>query len=64
MEKKALVYGIRLFNSDELDEIPEAYVMTKDGETKTITLHLIEGTMEECRSQLMQSLDAFFELQN
>ncbi len=62
MKKKALVYGIRLFNAEDLDEVPEAYVITKDGKTTTITLHLLEGTVEQCRSQLMQSLDAFFEL--
>lgn len=62
MEKLALVYGIRLFRAEELDEIPEAYVLTRDGETSTITMHLIEGSLEQCRKQLMQSLDAFFEM--
>jgi len=62
MAKKAIVYGIRLFNADELEEVPEAYVMMKDGSTNTVTLHLIEGTVEECKTQLLQSLDAFFEL--
>jgi hypothetical protein len=62
MEKKAIVYGIRMFNPEELDEVPEAYVMMKDGTTNTITMHLIEGSPEECKNQLLQSLDAFFEL--
>ncbi|MBZ5537786.1 MAG: allantoinase [Acidobacteriia bacterium] len=62
MEKKAIVYGIRMFDAEELDEVPEAYVMMKDGTTNTITMHLIEGSAEECKTQLLQSLDAFFEL--
>lgn len=62
MERKAIVYGIRMFDADTLDEVPEAYVMMKDGETNTITLHLIEGTKEQCKQQLLQSLDAFFDL--
>ncbi len=62
MEKKSLVYGIRLFEADELDEIPDAYVMMKGGRTTPITMHLIEGNVSQCRAQLMQSLDAFFEL--
>lgn len=62
MEKKAIVYGIRLFNAEELEEVPEAYVVMKDGSTNTVTLHLLEGSVEECKTQLFQSLDAFFEL--
>ncbi len=62
MDKRAIVYGIRMFNAEELEEIPEAYVLMKDGTTNTITLHLIEGSPEECKAQLLQSLDAFFEL--
>jgi hypothetical protein len=62
MEKKAIVYGIRMFDAEELEEVPEAYVIMKDGTTNTITMHLIEGSPEECKTQLLQSLDAFFEL--
>ncbi|MDD5544260.1 MAG: allantoinase [Acidobacteriia bacterium] len=63
MSQKALVYGIRMFEAGELDEVPEAFVMTKEGKTTTITMHLIEGDLEQCRAQLLRSLDAFFEFQ-
>jgi hypothetical protein len=59
---KPIVYGIRMFDAGTLDEVPEAYVMMKNRKTNTITLHLIEGTKEQRKQQLLQSLDAFFEL--
>lgn len=63
MKNRALVYGIRMFKAGELDEVPEAFVMTKEGETTTVTMHLIEGDLEQCKAQLFRSLDAFFEFQ-
>jgi len=33
-----------------------------DGSSGRVTMHLIEGTRAQIRRQLMQSIDAFFEL--
>jgi hypothetical protein len=33
-----------------------------DGTSGRVTMHLIEGTRVQIRRQLMQSIDAFFEL--
>jgi hypothetical protein len=62
MAKLALVYGVRLLPSDELESVGEAPVVLKNGRTASVTMHLIEGASEkEIRKQLLQSLDAFFE---
>jgi hypothetical protein len=62
MAKLALVYGVRLLPSDELESFEEAKVHLKSGKTASVTMHLIEGSSEEeIKRQLTQSLDAFFD---
>ena len=62
MAKLALVYGLRLLPSDELESLGEAEIVLKHGRKASVTMHLIEGASEtEIRKQLLQSLDAFFE---
>jgi hypothetical protein len=62
MAKLALVYGVRLLPSDELGSFEEAKVHLKNGQTASVTMHLIEGSSEEeIKRQLTQSLDAFFD---
>jgi hypothetical protein len=58
----ALVYGMRIFAGSEIREIEAARVSFSDGTSGRITMHLIEGTRAQVRRQLMQSIDAFFEL--
>lgn len=62
MAKLALVYGMRLFPVEDLQELREATVVLRDGRTARITLHLLEGSLEEIRAQFDQSVAAFFEL--
>ncbi len=61
MAKLALVYAMRLLPSDEVADVGSAEVTLKSGKKAQVTMHLIEGGEQEIRSQLMQSLDAFFE---
>jgi hypothetical protein len=62
MAKLALVYGLRLLPSEELESVGEAAIVLKNGRTASVTMHLIEGASEkEIRKQLLESLDAFFE---
>jgi len=62
MPNLALVYGLRLLPSDELESFEEAKVHLKNGRDAAVTMHLIEGASEtEIRNQLLASLDAFFE---
>jgi hypothetical protein len=62
MAKLALVYGVRLLPSDELESFEEATIRLKNGRTASVTMHLIEGGSEaELKRQLNMSLDAFFD---
>lgn len=61
MAKLALVYGMRLLPADEIQAVEDAEITLKNGNKAHVTMHLIEGGEEQIRSQLMQSLDAFFE---
>ena len=61
MAKLALVYGLRLIPADEIEEISDAAIKLKNGNSAHVTLHLLEGGEKEIRQQLEQSLDAFFE---
>ena len=61
MAKLALVYGMRLLPADELEQVRDAEITLKNGNTAHVTMHLIEGGEDEIRKQLLQSLDAFFE---
>jgi hypothetical protein len=60
--RSALVYGLRIFTAANIAAIEDARVSQADGTSSRVTMHLIEGTRAEIRRQLMQSLDAFFEL--
>ena len=62
MAKLALIYGMRLFPADELDEVSDAVITLKDGRTARVTMHLIEGSKEQIEETLEQSVDAFFEM--
>jgi len=62
MPNLALVYGVRLLPLDELESFEEGTIHLKNGNSASVTMHLIEGSSEqEIKRQLMQSLDAFFD---
>ena len=60
--RSALVYGMRIFAANELAAVEPAKVSMVDGRSGVVTMHLIEGTRAQIRRQLMQSVEAFFEL--
>jgi hypothetical protein len=62
MAKLALVYGMRLFPSEDLGEVGDAAITLKDGRTARVTMHLIEGSKEQIEETLRQSMEAFFEM--
>ncbi len=61
-ERRALVYGMRLFGPSSVAAVEDARVTLADGTNGRVTMHFIEGTRAQIRRQLMQSIDAFFEL--
>jgi hypothetical protein len=62
MAKLALIYGMRLFPAEDLEEINEATLQLKNGRTARVTMHLIEGSKEEIEKTFRQSTEAFFEM--
>jgi hypothetical protein len=62
MAKLALIYGMRLFPSEELGEVGEATVQLKNGRKARVSMHMIEGSKEEIEEVLRQSVAAFFEM--
>jgi SH3-like domain-containing protein len=60
--RSALVYGMRIFPADNVAAIEAARVSLADGTSGHVTMHLIEGTRAQIRRQLLQSVEAFFEL--
>ncbi len=61
-QKSALVYGMRMFAPGEVIAVEDARVRLVGGDPGRVTMHFIEGTRAQIRKQLMQSIDAFFEL--
>ncbi|MGH7863647.1 MAG: hypothetical protein ACREQB_01560 [Candidatus Binataceae bacterium] len=60
--KGALVYGMRIFEPGSVATVEDARVKLADGTPGRVTMHFIEGSHVQIRRQLMQSIDAFFEL--
>lgn len=61
MKKLTLIYGMRLVD-EEVAAAENGQVLMEDGQTRQVTLHTIEGTKEQIKEQLLQSIDAFFEI--
>ncbi len=57
-----LVYGMRMLELGQAADVGRAAVRLADGTTAYVTMHLIEGSRAHIRKQLMESIDAFFEL--
>jgi hypothetical protein len=62
MEKRILVYGLRLFDEGEITDVMPAQVVRTDETMSSVTMHMMDGTKDQIREQLLRSLDAFFEL--
>jgi hypothetical protein len=61
-QRGSLVYGMRIFDQGVIAGVEDARVSMTDGTNGRVTMHLIEGTRAQIRRQLIQSIDAFFEL--
>lgn len=63
-EQLTLVYGMRLFTgrADEAGAHAHVPVRAPDGSEDEMALHTIAGSRDEIREQLLDSIDAFFDL--
>lgn len=57
-----LVYGMRLFPRGEVAGLASGTVDFEGGHDGRITLHVIDGTRQQIKRQLLASVDAFFEI--
>jgi hypothetical protein len=59
----ALSYGLRLDQgtASELTH-PRVPLLLPDGSVGSMTLHVMNGTADEIKAQLLDSIDAFFEI--
>ncbi len=62
--KRVLVYGMRLFEPGVVAKVGRGDVLTAAGDRTRVTLHVIEGSVNQIKKQLARSIDAFFELQD
>ena len=58
----ALIYGLRLYSTGEVTRVGEGKAILRDGASSQVPLHLIEGTRDQIRAQLLASIDAFFDI--
>jgi hypothetical protein len=64
-EELTLVYGLQLFRGvPGSGGLPHAHVSVRGpgGQEASLALHSLQGSREELRRQLLESIDAFFEL--
>lgn len=61
-QRGALIYGMRMFEPGKVAHVERAPVQLSDGTAGHVTMHLLEGSRAQIRKQLMESIDAFFEL--
>jgi hypothetical protein len=63
-DQLTLVYGMRLLAGRANDDGAHAHVQFRrpDGVEEDMALHTISGSRAEIREQLLQSIDAFFDL--
>ena len=64
-EELTLVYGLQLFRGvPDAQGLPHSHVTVQGpgGQQATLALHTLHGSREELKRQLLESLDAFFEL--
>jgi hypothetical protein len=57
-----LVYGVGLFPARRVAQLTAGQVGLGQGRSGRVPLHLIEGTRDHVRAQLLASLDAFFDI--
>jgi hypothetical protein len=58
-----LCYGMRLDKGTGVErQHPHVPIQLPDGTSDTMALHVINGTPEEIKARLLQSIEAFFEI--
>lgn len=61
-QKLTLVYGMRLFPPADVGSVTSGRVAFANGAEGRVALHVIDGTRQQIKKQLLASIDAFFEI--
>ena len=56
------IYGLRLYSEGEVQQVERGTVTHQDGRESRVTLHVLEGTRGQIKGQLLESIDAFFDI--
>ncbi len=62
MANLTLVYGLRLLPEGEVAEVSDAALKLANGREARVTMHILEGSAEEIKQLLRQSVEAFFDI--
>ena len=62
MANLTLVYGLRLLPEGEVAEVGDAALKLRNGHEARVTMHILEGSAEEIKQMLSQSVEAFFDI--
>ena len=62
MANLTLVYGLRLLPEGEVAEVGDAALKLQNGREARVTMHILEGSAEEIKQMLRQSVEAFFDI--
>jgi hypothetical protein len=62
--KHSLIYAMKWLQNVSLEDWQHEHVQVQgpDGKPLQLVVHMIGGTKEEIKAQLLQSIDAFFDL--
>jgi hypothetical protein len=60
--RATMVYGMRLFPRGDVTAATSGKVTFASGETGRVTLHVLDGTRDQIKRQLLASVDAFFDI--
>ena len=58
----SFIYGMKMLPASDVDAVEDAPLRLTDGTSSHITMHLIEGSKEQIKALMLQSIDAYFEL--
>ena len=55
MANLALIYGMRLLPADDLQQVGDADIKLKNGNTAHVTMHVLEGSKEEIEKKMIDA---------
>lgn len=57
----SLIYGLHLLPTEEVAQLIGGEIVLRDGTQRPMSLHVLEGSREQIRVQILASIDALFD---